>query len=302
MNQTTLEHFQNKLKEKYPNEDFKVLTYINTFSPATVKCRSCGNEYTCSRASNFYSKKKKCLCPLCNTKTIQELQKKCKENGFLIKESQKNVIMPWIFSCSNCGKEFKKVPADWRSSACPFCHEGAKTNNKPKFYYQEKIDALFGINQFLILDDKVKTDEKIHVKHTCGFIRTVRIDSLLKSKGCPKCCSKISKGEQKIINFLENNHIEYEYQAKMGETKQRFDFKIKNLIIEYNGEQHYYPIQTFGGEARFEEQKRLDKQKQEYCLKNNLKLFIISYKDYSNVDNILTSLLGSTTSESVKKD
>lgn len=290
MNQTTLEHFQDKLKNKYPHEDFDVLFYSNTISPTMIRCNTCHNEYYYKRAGHLYSNRKKTLCPICNTKTIQELYQKCHENNFLIKETRKSVIEPWTFVCLNCNQEFKKVPADWRFSTCPYCRQGQK-NGKPKIYYQQKLDALFGENQFLILDEEVRTNRKIQVLHTCGFIRNIRIDSLLNSTGCPKCNSKISKGEQRIINFLEENNIEYEYQSKMGDTKQRFDFKIGDLIIEYNGEQHYYPISTFGGEQRFEEQQKLDQQKKKYCLENNLQLIIISYKDYSNIENILSSFL-----------
>jgi hypothetical protein len=49
------------------------------------------------------------------------------------------------------------------------------------------------------------------IRHDCGFIFKVKPDNFLKNRGCPKCFKQISKGEQKIINFLEKNQIHYEY-------------------------------------------------------------------------------------------
>ena len=61
-------------------------------------------------------------------------------------------------------------------------------------------------------------------------------------------------------------------------------------MIEVDGEQHEKPIR-FGGMSieqankNFIEQKRRDKIKDDYCLKNNIPLIRISYKDIDNNDN-----------------
>lgn len=68
----------------------------------------------------------------------------------------------------------------------------------------------------------------------------------------------------------------------------RFDFAIiddeKNLIklIEYDGEQHFKPIEQFGGQEAFEELKQRDKIKNNYCREHNINLLRIS-KDYRNL-------------------
>jgi hypothetical protein len=57
------------------------------------------------------------------------------------------------------------------------------------------------------------------------------------------------------------------------------------MIIEYDGIQHYEPVELFGGIDEFEKTKIKDKIKNEYCLKNNILLYRISYKD--DIINVL---------------
>ena len=45
-----------------------------------------------------------------------------------------------------------------------------------------------------------------------------------------------------------------------------------NLIIEYDGEQHFRPIEIFGGETYFKRVQFNDQVKNEYATKNNIHL------------------------------
>ena len=60
-----------------------------------------------------------------------------------------------------------------------------------------------------------------------------------------------------------------------------------NLLIEFNGEQHYYPIDYYGGEEAFKLQKKHDKMKKQYAKNNNIDLLIISYLEFKNINTIL---------------
>lgn len=48
----------------------------------------------------------------------------------------------------------------------------------------------------------------------------------------------------------------------------RFDFAINQdqfyILIECQGEQHYHPVEIFGGREQFEKQQRYDKLKADY--------------------------------------
>ena len=98
--------------------------------------------------------------------------------------------------------------------------------------------------------------------------------------------------------------IKFEKQYSFGDLRSvtgggllRFDFAILNddgsinCLVEFNGEQHYYPdryVSKFGKKQREE----TDELKREYCRKNNLKLFEIRFDDDipAKVDDIIEKI------------
>ena len=52
---------------------------------------------------------------------------------------------------------------------------------------------------------------------------------------------------------------------------------LPNLLIEYQGIQHFKPIDTFGGEERFKYQQEKDNIKRAFAKENNIKLIEIPY-------------------------
>lgn len=66
----------------------------------------------------------------------------------------------------------------------------------------------------------------------------------------------------------------------------RFDFYLPNIntCIEYDGEQHFRPVEYFGGEDAFNRQIIYDNVKNEWCRKNGVNLIRIPYTDYDKID------------------
>lgn len=111
----------------------------------------------------------------------------------------------------------------------------------------------------------------------------------LNGHGCYKC--KKSLGEKNICNFLTDRGVKY-IQEKIFNgctniSNLRFDFYLPdyNLCIEYNGRQHYEPIEYFGGESYLQKVIINDKLKIDYCKSKNIELVVIKYDE-----NILTEL------------
>lgn len=112
--------------------------------------------------------------------------------------------------------------------------------------------------------------------------------------GCPRCSQ--SKGEKIVKKILRENSINYVDQYRIdileninpsGYTYIDFYLPDLNIAIEYNGIQHYIPIEHFGGELRFDKQKRRDQYVKEYCANNDIKLVEVSYK-FKDYNSILT--------------
>jgi len=109
-------------------------------------------------------------------------------------------------------------------------------------------------------------------------------DHYLSGCGCPKC--KTSKGEEEIAIWLNKNKIKYIYQynIKIKNSNHYYDFYLPQykILIEFQGKQHYEPIEFFGGLEGFNYLKERDLIKEQYCIDNNMILIKISYNDNIN--------------------
>ena len=136
-----------------------------------------------------------------------------------------------------------------------------------------------------------------------------RPNNILRQRGCP-VCNKYFKNENLVNKILLEHGIIFNRQHYLSslcslEIKTyRVDFYIqnKNIIIEYNGTQHYKPVR-FGGmskekaDAAFIKQVDRDKYLQVFCNTNNINLMIIDGRKYTDIklekymiDNIIPLL------------
>jgi hypothetical protein len=102
-----------------------------------------------------------------------------------------------------------------------------------------------------------------------------------------------SKSEIKIFNYLNEIKIKFVSEYYLSSVNQYIDFYIPslNIGIEYDGIQHFQPVDFFGGEFEYNKTKIRDKIKDDYCLNNNIKLYRISYLDIDNIDKILKEII-----------
>lgn len=100
--------------------------------------------------------------------------------------------------------------------------------------------------------------------------------------GCPSC--NMPKGERNIKLFLEELNIEFEQQKTFDTCKniQRlpFDFylPIYNTLIEFDGIQHFQPLEWFGGEDSYLALCNRDNIKTSWTKENNIDLIRFNYK------------------------
>ena len=120
--------------------------------------------------------------------------------------------------------------------------------------------------------------------------------SHLSGAGCPHCSE--SKGEKKISKFLDLNEIEYVRQKKFDgcvgiRYKLPFDFYLPKYrtAIEFDGKQHYEPMEFFGGLEAYNRLKVNDKIKSDYCEDNYIDLIRIRYDQIDRVFEILKESL-----------
>lgn len=124
----------------------------------------------------------------------------------------------------------------------------------------------------------------------CGYCGNIFIElpARIKNNHVQSCgCINHSVREKYIEKILINNNYIYSTQYTFPDCKDkyvlRFDFAIFNknnellCLIEYDGEQHYKPVEFFGGEEGFKNAQNRDKIKNDYCENNNINLIRLPY-------------------------
>lgn len=120
------------------------------------------------------------------------------------------------------------------------------------------------------------------------------------NSGCPICSE--SRGEKAISFFLDKNSIIYEREKKFDNCKHKrllpFDFYLptNNILIEYDGIQHYTPSEYFGGNKSFDNLKTNDEIKNKFTKENNIPLLRIPYTEFNNIEDIINNFIKSNIS------
>ena len=149
--------------------------------------------------------------------------------------------------------------------------------------------------KLLVQEDSGKRDSRGGVIWKClcdcGNTTFVSTSNLTRGKeatiscGCAK-----SKGEEKIISLLLEMQIPFITQKRFDscifpETNRQlvFDFYLpeQNLLIEYDGEQHFHEIRN--DRYDFQGLQKRDAFKNQWCIDNNIPLVRIPYYDFDKL-------------------
>ena len=176
--------------------------------------------------------------------------------------------------CKNNHIYLQCPSSNLRGVGCPKCKQ---VNNN--HYY--KVWNNLGVD--LPVEDINVTNcyTKVNFKCSKGHIYNQSVNQH-KFYGCPVCNE--SHGEHYIRNYLDKNGIKYEPQKKFKDLKDKtylsYDFYLSdyNILIEYQGQQHYEPIKFNGkNNSNLEKQQYHDKLKREYAKNNGYKLLELKY-------------------------
>lgn len=193
--------------------------------------------------------------------------------------------------------EFLQMPnKHLGGQGCPYCKISKTKQTNIKKYselFPNKSSRVH--NNFYDYSNTNYIDAKTPVSIICpkhGVFKQIPSNHL-DGKGCPKCNQ--SRGESKIERYLIDNNIKYESQKKFDDCvknkKLAFDFWLfdKNMLIEFDGLQHFLPLGFQGGQKKLEYTKECDRIKDEYCISKNIRLLRIYYKEINKIDDILSN-------------
>ena len=148
------------------------------------------------------------------------------------------------------------------NSGCDECHKDTirRISGLTKEKYIEKLQYNFPYVD--LLGSYINLQEK--TEFYCNQCETLWLDKpiLVHNRGCINC--ENNRTENIIGKILDIYNIKYERQYTFDDCvdkrKLPFDYFLidYNILCEYDGEQHYKPIDFFGGEEKFKQRQHND--------------------------------------------
>lgn len=274
-----IENFKKKHGNKY---DYSLVEYINNKTKIKIICEEHG---IFEQRPDMHLRGNG--CPKCSIKyklTTDEFIKHCKEKHgdkydySLVKYINNKTKIKIICNEHGIFKQTPKVHIS--SNGCPKCSVNRRLTNKifikesKKFhrdkYDYSKVDIVNSHTKVTIICKKHGEFKQKPYKH-------------MQKRGCPICNN--SKGVKKICNYLDDNDISYELEKSIDGCVSKkgnllyFDIYIpeKDIYVEYDGKQHFRPVENWGGEKALSIIKDRDYRKDKFCLDNSMNLYRISY-------------------------
>lgn len=210
-------------------------------------------------------------------------------------EKGSNGSMIWECIC-DCGNHTTATYSNLKRGHKKSC--GCAIQEYFNYLISDLTNQRFGMLVAQYSVGRRERDKRIlwHCKCDCGNECDVDVASLTSGHTQSCGCFHRSLRELYIESILINNKINYIQQYTFDDCKNvfklPFDFYLPdyNICIEYDGQQHFKPIDLFGGEEGFKKRKENDLIKTQYCIEHDIQLIRIPYTMSDN--DIETIILG----------
>ena len=299
----TQEEFVQRMSEINPNLQI-VGKYVNSETKVECFCLKCKTSHTALASSLLKGKG----CKKCGT--AEAVKKTRKSHSEFMKEvaiANPNVEIlgeyvgghnPISFRCKKCNEVRSANPCDLiKGHGCIPCSYKERGLRRIKTH-EEFVEEVSRINKDITIISKYES-ARTKIKYRCNLCNRESesvADSLRRGQACPYCSA--SKGEKRVREYLTKANISFEEQKKLVgcvcEKALLFDFYLKdyNLCIEYQGIQHYEPVDFASkgkewADENFVLNQQRDQIKRDYCTANNINLLEIPYWDFDNIETIL---------------
>jgi hypothetical protein len=123
------------------------------------------------------------------------------------------------------------------------------------------------------------------------------LDDIVTSVNLVSDKENLSTGEDLIAQYLTKMNVPFdrEYTVNIKNHNRRFDFLVhfkgKDLLIEFDGEQHFKPVEMFGGEAEFKARQIADWDKNKYAKQHKIPLLRIRYDQIGIIPSLIDKFL-----------
>lgn len=299
----TQEEFEKEVYELVKTEYTVLGTYTGNKAKILVKHNTCGHEYYISP----YNFKKGNRCRKCvakrkgikNSKTHKQFIEEfysLDNVEYKILSEYRGIKSKIKVKHTTCGSEYySRADVLLRGSKCKEClHKRySKENKKSTSTYAKEIENSTQ-REYTLISEYVNVNTKVKIRHNeCNHEYEVFPYLFQRGRRCPKC--NYSKGEKLVEYVLKDMNKEYVPQYEFKDLKHvknlSYDFYLphEKILIEYQGIQHYKPVELFGGEKQYIIQKKHDELKREYAKNKKIKIIEVPYTEdtYDKVKNYL---------------
>lgn len=287
--------------------------FVDVKTPMEFICTSCSEKY--ERTFENLRARKSTVCRHCGAKKGQRkfahsyeyVRKFVKENSssVLLSNKYENTETKMLFECE-CGNKFKSSFYKFQNRGKRQCSEcGYREGTRKSVIPDHEVKARVKRVGYTFVSRDYCAEEGINnINLICneGHAYTTRFYRFSSGSRCPKC--NYSNGERRVsevLNILKRKYIsEHSFSDLKGTGGGflRFDFALVDdngevyHIIEFDGKQHFEPVEIMGGDKNFDKVKKHDALKNEYCERNEIKLTRIPYWNLHSVEKITRKELG----------
>lgn len=300
-------HEEYIIEASIKNPDIEVVgKYINANVPILHRCKKHNVEWNTTPTNVLLGSG----CYICGSEKIGDKLRKThkqyvaelsiKNPNLRVVEKYINNNTPILHECLIHNIRWMIAPTSaLLGCGCVECR-GEKIGSKLRKSHSQYVEELKIINQDVVVIGEYSGVD-VPLRHKClidGYEWETTPRVLLKGCGCPKCNESL--GERQIRQWLEGHNIEYIYQMSFDNCRDikplPFDFYLPklNICIEYDGIQHFEPIDFSGKGEEWAKQhlkyvQKHDNIKTEYCQRNDIKLLRIPY--LKNIEEELNNFL-----------
>lgn len=303
----TNDEFVERFNNKYGKDNYKIIgTYVKSSQPVEMIHIACGSTMF-PRPNDLFSYEYFCnscrKSELSGRLTKEEFDKKLRQasnnNLYLVSDylghDKKVEVHCVTHNLSYVVSALSVLRKD--RTTCPGCKRDKARRAQAKDLSTVNEQLLKKHKgRIVLVGEYVNTHTKADFEcQVCKNVFSSEPNSVLRISGCPFCSQYT--GEVLISDFLTREGINFESQVTFdGLVDKRslsYDFYLPdfNLLIEYNGEQHYRPIEFFGGEDYFKVQVYHDELKSAYAKDNGYRLLSIRYTN--NNESIIETVRNS---------
>lgn len=263
-------------------------TYLHVVCPEGHTIKTCPNKFQQGRRCPHCSKKVK--------KTTEDFKKEVEDlvgDEYCILGEYKRANDAILMKHNECGKEIMMSRTNFlKGKRCRDC--SYKKNGLNRRFTQKELErrvSELGDGEYVLQSQYETSNKQVLLKHKVCGSEWLNFPNNFLHHGivCPNCTHIKSKGEDLVKEYFDNNNIKYKFQFTFEDLKDKrklaYDFGVFNesgyltYLVEYDGEQHFRPVEYFGGVEGFKKSQHRDNLKNKYALKNGIKLIRIAYNE-----------------------